>query len=286
MQPGNGTSVVPPALFRETPEAFVAARDAIVKQLRADGRDADAAAVKAVRKPTGVVWALNQLAVRDADGVRDLLDSGAELRAAQQAAASGSSGGAERMREASAARRAVVARLVEVASVALGELGRGAAAQADTISAALEAASIDAEAGSRLAAGTLERVPSNPGGFGDVFGLTLVPDGGDEEREAAPRAVAAEAASRRGADDVAELKVEAGRLRRDRDAAVRTASKAREAADRLAREVDETRQRAEKAAGKHAEAEGRAGEAELAATRAERELARATERLRKATEGK
>jgi hypothetical protein len=273
------------ALFRAAPETFVAARDALVKELRAQGRDADAAAVKAVRKPTVAVWALNQLAVRDADGVRSLLDAGAELRAAQQAAASSVSGAADRMREASAARRAVVARLVGVTSGALEELGRGPS-QADAIAAALEAASIDPDTGARLAAGTMRQLPANPGGFGDVFGLSLVPDTGDARATRATGATrdpGARAATS-PADAAAELRGEVNRLRRDRDAAARAASKAREVADRLAREVDDARQRADRVAEKHATAETGAGAAELEVARAERELARATERLRKLTE--
>ena len=52
------------ALFRVEPSSFVSERDTLVKQLKADARDDDAAVVKALRKPTAVVWALNQLASR------------------------------------------------------------------------------------------------------------------------------------------------------------------------------------------------------------------------------
>jgi chromosome segregation protein len=278
------------ALFREAPGSFVAARDALAQQLRTEGRDADASAVKALRKPTGVVWAMNQLADRDAEGVRALMDAGAELRAAQQAAASSSRGAADRMRDATVARRAVVSRLVDVASGALEELGRGAAAQLDVISAALEVASIDADAGRRLVTGTLEAVPSTPAGFGEVFGLTLVPDeaGGSGSRRVTARGADGDtgAAARGGAaDTAAELKAEVARLRRDRDAAARAASKARETADRLARELEDLQQRAGKIADKHAAADAGAGEAELEAKRADRALARATDRLQKATGG-
>ena len=81
-------------LYRGAPESFIAARDAQVERLRADGHGDDAAAVKALRKPTVVAWALNQLAVRDPDGMRALLEAGGEVRAAQQAALSSKRGAA------------------------------------------------------------------------------------------------------------------------------------------------------------------------------------------------
>ena len=79
----------PPAeaadLFRVAPERFIVERDALVKQLRADGRDEDAAAVKGLRKPTAVVWALNQLASRDPGGLTGLFDAGRALRLLRRA---------------------------------------------------------------------------------------------------------------------------------------------------------------------------------------------------------
>ena len=99
------------SLFRESPEAFIAARDALASRLREDGRGDDAATVKALRKPTVVAWALNQLSDRDPDGVRALVAAGAEVRAAQQAALSSKRGAAERLRSAGAARREAVGTL-------------------------------------------------------------------------------------------------------------------------------------------------------------------------------
>src|SRR4249920_2034557 len=102
------------ALFREPPETFIAARDALVRSRKDVGDPAGAAAIKALRKPTVPAWALDQLADRDPDGVDALLESGAELRGAQQAALS-STKHANRLREATTARRAAVAGLLETA---------------------------------------------------------------------------------------------------------------------------------------------------------------------------
>jgi hypothetical protein len=265
------------ALFREAPEGFVAARDSLVRRLREDGRDDDAVAVKALRKPTAAVWALNQLAVRDPDGVGELLDAGTELRAAQQAALS-SSRGAGRMREAAAARRDVVARLTAAATETLADAGHAAATQEDRIRAALEAASVDPDVGAGLRAGTLERLPAEAPGFGDVFGLTAVEGeaAGEGNVEARPR-------RRRGSGpDLAALRAEVATLRRDGAAAARRADRDRRALDRLGRELDEERVRVRALEERHAEADAAAAASALEAKRAARALASAVERLERA----
>jgi hypothetical protein len=264
------------ALFREQPEAFVAARDALVARLRSEGRAEEAAAIKALRRPTAVVWALNQLSTRDPSGIRDLLSAGSELRAAQQATLSSSGTGADRLRSAGAARRAAVAQLARVAVDVLEEAGRGV--RAEEVASALESASVEGETGERLAAGTLERLPEPVAGFGDVFGLTAIPGDAQEEPAAGP------SASRRSSTPPsdasrAEAEAEVARFRRDRDAAARRAKKARETAKRLVVRVEGMRERLIAAEAVHAEADASARGAELDAARAERDLAAATKRL-------
>ena len=275
---------VPPeaaGLYREAPESFIAARDALAERLRADDRDDDAAAVKALRKPTVVAWALNQLADRDPDGMRALLDAGGEVRAAQQAALSSKRGAADSLRDATTARRAAVARLAAEATKALEDDGRASGAHADAVVQALEAASIDADAADALSSGTMERPPAASAGFGGVFGLTAL-EGGGEGSSSEPtgsRAAPRKGRGGRAQDGEAELRAEVARLRRDRDGAVRRATKARDTADGFARELEGMRRRLEVVEAKHAEAEGKASEGELEAKRAERALAKATERL-------
>ena len=50
------------ALYAVRPEEFVAARAALVKELKADGQKAEAAQVAKRRRPSVVAWALNQVA--------------------------------------------------------------------------------------------------------------------------------------------------------------------------------------------------------------------------------
>lgn len=258
-------------LFREAPEGFIAARDALAAGL-ADAGDAEGSrAVKGLRKPTVVAWAIDQVAVRDPDGVRALLDAGAELRAAQQAALSSKRGATDRLQEAGATRKEAVARLANVAEEALREASRSADAHSDAIVQALEICSVDPEAGAALAAGTLERPPERAAGFGELFGLTSV-EGGVEQPSGTSRRTSAGAAKRAGR---ADRRADAARLRRDRDAVARRARKARDAADGFARELEGMRRRLEVVEGKHAKAESEASELELELARAERALRRA-----------
>ncbi len=126
------------------------------------------------------------------------------------------------------------------------------------ITTALEAASVDDEAASRLAAGTLEAIPDASGGFADVFGLTSV-EGTGASTKRAPKA----------------KEPDLTRLRRDRDAAAKAARTSHDRAERIARELSTARERVETLEAAHAEAEARAGADALEAKRAERALTKA-----------
>jgi hypothetical protein len=204
--------------------------------------------------------------------VRALLDAGAELRAAQQAALSSKRGATDRLQQAGAARKEAVTRLAKAAEAALSDAGRSSAAHTDAIVQALEICSVDPEAGKALAAGVLERPPERAAGFGELFGLTPL-EGGLEQPPSTSRrgSTAAKGAGR------AERKADLARLRRDRDAVARRTRKARAAADGFARELEGMRRRLEVVEGKYAKAESEASELELELARAERSLRRAGE---------
>jgi hypothetical protein len=240
------------ALFRVPPEGFIADRDALVQRLRAEGRDADASAVKSLRKPTALVWALNQLATREPDALGAVFEAGRDLRAAQQAALAGKPSGAEDLRVASTARRDAVARARDAAVAILDEAGTRGAGQADAIAAALEAASTDAEAGAALASGTLAKAPSAAGlGFGELPTMTALPGGREGNTTPARDTV---------------------RRRKEREAARTRARNRRAAADRLARQLADAREQVARLERDHAAAESEALAAETEADRAERDL--------------
>jgi hypothetical protein len=240
-------------LFRVSPEGFIVERDALVQRLRAEGRDEEATAVKALRKPTTVVWALNQLAAREPQALAVVFEAGRNLRAAQQAALAGKPSGAEDLRVAGAERRDAVARARDAAVAILDESGHRGAGQADTIASALETASTDTAVGAVLASGTLEKAPSSAAGlgFGEPPAMTA-PPGGREGKATPPR------------DTV--------RRRREREAARTRARNRRAAADRLARQLADARERVTGLERDHAAADAEALAAETEAERAERDL--------------
>jgi hypothetical protein len=156
---------------------------------------------------------------------------------------------------AAAARRAAVTQLATSAVAILDEAGQRGANQADAIASALEAASTDPAAGADLASGTLQKLPTTTGdlGFGDIPAIATVPGGGELQPQDTPRA-------------------DLPRLRRERDAARKTATTRRATADRLATQLSDLTERLERLRTEHADAESAALEAELEAERAARRL--------------
>ena len=71
------------ALLAVPPEEFVAARTARVKELKAEGRKDEAAALAKLRKPVRLVWIVGELARRHADVAATAADVAEELETAQ-----------------------------------------------------------------------------------------------------------------------------------------------------------------------------------------------------------
>lgn len=161
------------ALYDLDPSEFVAARDTLAKELKSDG-DADTAReVKALKKPTKVAWALNQVARSHGREVAALIESGAALRQ-RQAEALGDRGAPDRevaaaLRDAAAVRRDLVRALVAKVVALAGEGAR------DEAAATLEAASLDEATGAELTAGRLTTAAPRPADMG--FGGMPEPSG-------------------------------------------------------------------------------------------------------------
>ena len=104
-------------------------------------------------KPTPAAWAANQVAREEPDLIATLLDAGAALRAAQDAALAG--GGAENLRTATQAERRAVDDVMRVA-VELKPAGKPLSrAMADRLRTTLHAAAGDPELRAALSAGRL-----------------------------------------------------------------------------------------------------------------------------------
>src|SRR4051812_4609994 len=151
------------ALYAGPAEEFIAARDALVKELRALKDKDGAATVKALRKPTVAAWAVNRVVHQSGDDVRRLVDIGDELRAAHEALLEGHGDGG--VREATAKRREVVGELTDRAVAELGG-GSPGEAQREAISHTFDAAVADPDAAEAVVAGRLTKELHAPSGFG------------------------------------------------------------------------------------------------------------------------
>jgi hypothetical protein len=209
---------------------FTSARNSLVKNQRAQGRDEDARTVAALSKPVLSAWAINQLARRYRSELEDLTEITTTAEDAQDAAT---------LRDAGRARRQTIAHLVGRSKQILEESGHAATpATLERISRTLQASSVG-EQRSALLAGRLTR-DLEPGGL-DF--LTAIPEAdivdsdensdGDERRlileqmsqrveEADQRALeltraaeAAESKARSLAEQAADARREARRIREE-----------------------------------------------------------------------
>lgn len=154
-------------LYRGPLEDFVARRTALVRELRRTDREAAGAAGK-LRKPSAVVWAIDQVAAEDPSLTAELLAAGADAREAQGNVAAGTASREDLRIATGRLRDAVEA----AALAAVGVLtGAGHAASEDTtrrIRTTLQAAATGgAEARRGLWTGTLDR-ELDVAGFGVV----------------------------------------------------------------------------------------------------------------------
>jgi predicted nucleic acid-binding Zn-ribbon protein len=125
-------------LFGVDPAEFVAARDALARQLRSEGKRDEATAVKALRRPPVPIWALNQVARDDLEAIDALLDAAADAGEAQDALLSGN-GDRDALRDALARRRAAMHEVVHRASEVIEQSGRSAGTQQRQLEDALNA---------------------------------------------------------------------------------------------------------------------------------------------------
>lgn len=239
-------------LYAAPLDEFVAERDALAKQLRADGDREAADRVKALRKPSAAVWAVNQLARRQQKDYRALLKAGDKLRATQEKVLGGES--PDKLQEAAATERELVDRLTEKGGAVLEVAGhKPTDATLRRVSGTLHAAATRPDLREAAESGRLEHEEETAG-----FGFELLSGGlpkaprpkrGDDKR-ARERREAAEQRLEEARDELAAVKQEA------KDAAAEVKRLTRELAgasteeDRLAKEVERREQAVAKAQAK------------------------------------
>ena len=259
-------------------EEFVAERDALAKQLRADGRRDEAVAIKALGKPTVAAWAANQAVRSQKRAARDLWKAGDALSAAQDAVLAGKGSGAK-LREATERERAAVETLVDAARGLLGATGGDLSETTiERVRQTLHAGAIDAEARDEIAAGRAARERSPQGLFGaDPFAAPAPTRPAKAKAEPEPKPKAKPAPERGKAKRGAKSDDAAARKREREEAAERK----REEAEARKREREEAaaRERERKAAS------GRVDKARRGLEQAKERTAKAAERLADAQAG-
>jgi hypothetical protein len=215
-------------------EEFTTARNELARQLQDAGDKGSAKEVRSLRKPTLAAWAVNQLARRHADEVRELMDLRDSL----------ASGDASALRAASAEQRKQVAALTDHARKILEEAGHPSTpATLESVSKSLLAGGTEAER-ELILAGRLTRELAPSGFEGLLGGPTGMPE-----------------------EDIRDVKVDADAARhaeelsRDAQEAEREAARLEREAETARREADSLERRAERARVKAEGARARADEA-------------------------
>lgn len=228
------------ALFEVEPTEFVRARDELAGRLRSEGRREEAEEVRRLRRPTIVVWALNQVARHHAKEVAALLEAGEAVRKAQRSRAGA------KLREAG---NDLQRQVVRVASKA-AELGP----RVSELEAALRAAALGGDGAEELRVGRLVAVPEAP------TGMEMWTAGADDEPGPAP------------ARDTGARRLEEAQARRAK--AEDDAERARERVQRVEARIAELQDRLEDERAALAEARERARDAQRLAAKAARDVAR------------
>lgn len=231
-------------LFALPLDEFTAARNELARRLKQEG-DAEAAEqVKALAKPSVPAWAVNQLARRDPEGVRSLLNVGARLRSAQERSLRGERA-ADELRAAQTEERELVRKLTHGAGDLLRDAGRPATgATLDRVSSTLRAAALGEPGRTLLREGRLTG-EVEVSGF-DAFASLDVParrgraakTSGDDLAERRRQKREAERRRRALEKQVRELTARAEAAERDAERARKTAAEAEAVAEVRRREAD------------------------------------------------
>lgn len=263
---------------------FTPARNALAARLRRDGHTDEAEAVKAFKKPTPPVWAINQVARQDTEAMREFLEAVARLRATQERRRS------DELDEATRREREAFGRVVELVRQRLTEAGsRDAPDTMARVTATLRGAAADPSRYDDLRHGTLKEELRAPG-F-EVFAGGMPPaeiaerfekpvtrprrEESAEDRRQRERRERAEEALRVAESEVADWRRRVGDLDE-------TLPGRRKAVDEARRKVEELREQLTAAQERLKDEERAVEQAEREAERARRDAEKAEARLKAA----
>ncbi len=209
------------------PEEFVAERDRIARELKQAGRDEEARAIAALRKPSAVVLAVNRAARDRPQAARDA------TRSADEVAKTQLSGNAEKYAKAREDLDGALALLAEVAVAQLSRTKPATESMRRRVAELLRSAIADPDARAALGRGVLQEE-------GDAAGFSAF---------AAMAPPAAKRSRKPGRTREAEKREQAKRERRQRlEAELAEAEEALEAAERTLATASRERDKAARAA--------------------------------------
>src|SRR4051812_3176868 len=228
-------------LFALPLDEFTAARNELAKRFKQEGDAETAETVRAMTKPSVAAWAVNQLARREPEAVRSLLNLGSRLRSAQERSLKGDRA-ADELRAAQSEERDVIRKLTRAAEGLLREGGRAASGTTlERVATLLRAAAVAEPAALREGRLTGEVEPS---GF-DAFAGMTVPKrkpgsatSGDDLAERRRKKREAEQRRKQLERRVRELTGRAAKAEREAEQARKAADEAEAAAIELRREAD------------------------------------------------
>ena len=160
-------------LYREHPDGFVAGRNGLARDLRADGDRERADEVAKLRKPSVAAWLINHAALTSAAEVEAFADASRELERAQRAAIDGDEGGPDALRAAAIRERKAGEAVLSAAESGARSAGHPPSDRVlELVGETLRAAAGDAELRDRVVRGRVERQQSAAtlGGLGAASG--------------------------------------------------------------------------------------------------------------------
>jgi hypothetical protein len=145
-------------LYREHPQDFVAARNSLVKELRAGGERDEAERVKRLRRPTETAWLINRVALDSPELLEEFAAASQAVEDAQRKAITGNEEAASKWRTSATREGDAIAAVGEAAERAARDLGRPARPRAlEMLIETLRAAGPDPELRDRVLRGRVQR---------------------------------------------------------------------------------------------------------------------------------
>jgi hypothetical protein len=214
-------------LYREHPDAFVAARNELVGELRLTGDREEAKRISKLRRPSVAAWLINRTALSSPERLQEFAAASRRLEEAQTRALEGDDEAVAEWRAAAAEAREANAAVVETAAALARDSGHSVNPRAlELAGETLQAAAGDADLRDRLTRGRLQREQSAP-----TLGMPA----------ATPRRRRGSVAAKRR--DLAQARHELGRLREELDQAARREERLRESVGRTTETLREEKAR-------------------------------------------